>query len=637
MTANDTAALVVALSAQVSKFQKDMDQANAIASKSVKQIEDKFAQANISLGKLTAGTLLGNLLTDPLQVAIDKVKELGDEFTKTASLAKFLQISITRVQELQFGAALKGVDFATFRAESVQFLRNAEEAKRALDEVGTLSAKQINRIENDFARLFRANGISITDNTGKLLAFDELLLRAADLVKNAKTELDKIKIAEMLGLSRDWVRALQGGRDGLRSAAEEAHRVGAVVDTELIKSAKEFDTAWEQAIVRLKGAFKGLVADVKLLFADLFDSIQGGAPKGFVIADVPASSVAKLKAELERLKAEEPSETLLFKLFGFGDARTRSRIDAEIKTIEEELKFRLGQIPAPLFPPRGGAAAATGAEGATAGGGTAQTGGTVIPFRLRERETAFDTEVKQIEKRTKLLDAETKTIGENTFAKDKAKATTELMTAAEQAGLTVTANMSKQIEKVATAYAVAAQNAETAKNKFDGINESLRFFGNQTATILDGLLNKTTTWSAAMQQALRALQAELIKAGLTGEGSFAKALGTASTTGGVGGLAGLFSGLFRAGGGSVMGGQPYIVGEHGPELFMPGTAGMVIPNEAIGRGGGGSPSVNIVNNIDASGADPAAISRLSAGLIAINASIESRVVSGLAKHRALVG
>ena len=51
-----------------------------------------------------------------------------------------------------------------------------------------------------------------------------------------------------------------------------------------------------------------------------------------------------------------------------------------------------------------------------------------------------------------------------------------------------------------------------------------------------------------------------------------------------------------AGGGSVSAGVPVMVGENGPEVFMPSTAGAIIPN-----GGGAGPQVNIVNNIDARG------------------------------------
>lgn len=40
----------------------------------------------------------------------------------------------------------------------------------------------------------------------------------------------------------------------------------------------------------------------------------------------------------------------------------------------------------------------------------------------------------------------------------------------------------------------------------------------------------------------------------------------------------------RAGGGSVFGGQAYLVGEQGPELFVPGSGGSIIPNSRLGSG-----------------------------------------------------
>jgi hypothetical protein len=49
-------------------------------------------------------------------------------------------------------------------------------------------------------------------------------------------------------------------------------------------------------------------------------------------------------------------------------------------------------------------------------------------------------------------------------------------------------------------------------------------------------------------------------------------------------------------GGPAMANTPYIVGEKGPELFMPGRSGTVIPNNALGGG-----STNVVVNVDASG------------------------------------
>ena len=52
---------------------------------------------------------------------------------------------------------------------------------------------------------------------------------------------------------------------------------------------------------------------------------------------------------------------------------------------------------------------------------------------------------------------------------------------------------------------------------------------------------------------------------------------------------------FRANGGSVRAGQPYLVGERGPELFMPGRSGGIAPTGSFGGG------VNVVVNVDATG------------------------------------
>lgn len=53
-----------------------------------------------------------------------------------------------------------------------------------------------------------------------------------------------------------------------------------------------------------------------------------------------------------------------------------------------------------------------------------------------------------------------------------------------------------------------------------------------------------------------------------------------------------FKNLFRADGGPVAGGSAYIVGERGPELFVPGSSGMVVPNHALKSSGGGVTVIN---------------------------------------------
>ena len=72
------------------------------------------------------------------------------------------------------------------------------------------------------------------------------------------------------------------------------------------------------------------------------------------------------------------------------------------------------------------------------------------------------------------------------------------------------------------------------------------------------------------------------------------------------GLGSALGGLFRAEGGPVAGGQPYIVGERGPEWFVPNRSGTVLPN---GMAPGG-PVINQSITIDARGADAGVEARL---------------------------
>ena len=46
--------------------------------------------------------------------------------------------------------------------------------------------------------------------------------------------------------------------------------------------------------------------------------------------------------------------------------------------------------------------------------------------------------------------------------------------------------------------------------------------------------------------------------------------------------------------------KPYIVGEQGPELFVPGGSGSIVPNHRLGGMGGGT----VVQNITITSNDP---------------------------------
>jgi hypothetical protein len=90
--------------------------------------------------------------------------------------------------------------------------------------------------------------------------------------------------------------------------------------------------------------------------------------------------------------------------------------------------------------------------------------------------------------------------------------------------------------------------------------------------------------------------------GIGGAGSGTLALSSNPNVGaymGGGGIEGITMGTFggfKANGGPVSSGQTYMVGERGPELFVPGRSGTIVPNGAMG-----GDTTNVVVNVDAKG------------------------------------
>ena len=74
----------------------------------------------------------------------------------------------------------------------------------------------------------------------------------------------------------------------------------------------------------------------------------------------------------------------------------------------------------------------------------------------------------------------------------------------------------------------------------------------------------------------------------------------------------LFGGFF-ANGGNVKGGVPIVVGERGPEMFVPNSSGTIVPNNQLQTSGaamGGEVNVNFnINAVDAAGFDELLLSR----------------------------
>jgi phage-related minor tail protein len=142
----------------------------------------------------------------------------------------------------------------------------------------------------------------------------------------------------------------------------------------------------------------------------------------------------------------------------------------------------------------------------------------------------------------------------------------------------------------------------------DGVANTL---GQGIGSAFNALISGAQSWESSLQQiasgvlidiANQLVRIFVIEQAINAIKTFLTPFSPSTPLGAGGGTVGRF-GTFgpnygipqRAKGGSVMAGQPYLVGERGPELFMPGRSG------GIARTGSFGGAVSVVVNVDAGG------------------------------------
>ena len=560
----DTAALVVALSAQLTKFEKDMKQANAIADREVRRIEERFAKMVVRVpGIDELSTRLKALATGAgLAALTHQMIELTRQVNELGDTAERVGLTTDQVQEFRFAVAATGGDL--------------EKADTALDRFSKAMSEAAEGT-NDLAKFLRLNNVAITDARGNLLPMLTLLEKYANLVKNAKTPADQLRLSmDVFGRQAgpQMTEVLREGAEGLRKWAEEARKNGAVIDKELIEKAQKLNDEWS----KLKLTFAVTAQQVAVSTWDLLRRSLNS------VVDAMAEFINKY-IEMKNL-AEQPTamgapgeETSGFNVPGVGFVPNLSGGRPNI----------LINKPSP------------GAPLPTARPSNIPSGDQTTQM-LRGQDEAFKKLIETQQHRIELLKLEGDLIGESIETQTYFKTAIELENAALTQNIPLTAERNKKIEELATAAGKAAGETARLKDNFKGMNEAIQFFGNEAIDIMIGLTNRTMTAADAMKQLTNTLIKALLQASLLGQGPLAGIMGLGpSTAGGTGGLLGA---LFTKppgmqGGGPVAAGHPYWVGERGKELFVPGESGSIVPSHLTpGRSTSGS-TVEINNYVAA--------------------------------------
>ena len=124
---------------------------------------------------------------------------------------------------------------------------------------------------------------------------------------------------------------------------------------------------------------------------------------------------------------------------------------------------------------------------------------------------------------------------------------------------------------------------------FEKLNQSIR---NDIKEGIKGLIKGTSTLGDLLNNVADRFLDLALNQALFGSaaGEFKKGKG--------GGIFGAIAGMFANGGRPPVG-KPSIVGERGPELFVPRSSGTIVPNNKLGGGN----NTSVVVNVDASGSD----------------------------------
>lgn len=531
---------------------------------------DKLRGSLGSFGKLLNGTALA---VAALGAAFTKLAfsaaSAGDDFAKTATR---IGTTAQTLSQLTFAAEIGGAGMSTV-ATSLRIL-----------------SRRVNDANNGLmtsVRSFSQAGIAVRKHNGELKNAEELLLDAADAFKDMENPIERTALAmELFGRSGgDLVPILITGKEGIKDLMQEAEQLGLTFNEVEAKQAEDF----QDALLRLKSVFIGLGRTIgKVLipiFTVLFDFVR--------ISLLPLLGFLKTSIDLLGI-----AFTILFSpiraiIDFFQDLRNKIRgltnVGDKLRNFfiklfnedipsEEELENRKKKVQELLgviedFEPP---TSILGAD--IAGISPSMEAAAEKTKGASQALSEFGANAKQAEEGLRLGFKEA---FDEAFPKEGGT-----LDQAKKFGETVADNVITAIDDVGLAMASAV---------LDGEN-----FMDSLKSIFKGLARMIVQQVAIMIARLIALRIAMAAVGMgpAGMGGFGMGIG--------GGLGGIISG-FTKGIGSVAKGlkkispfadggrpplnQPSLVGERGPELFVPDSAGTIVPNEMLG----GMQSIGVVN------------------------------------------
>jgi TP901 family phage tail tape measure protein len=236
-------------------------------------------------------------------------------------------------------------------------------------------------------------------------------------------------------------------------------------------------------------------------------------------------------------------------------------------------------------------------------------GDKMLVARLQSQERELDIQYRYAQELAKEvnLDAQKAIIyeGQNALTANQLDLQRELDAIQTQSDQDRLTSLQKAIEKQYELNTAVQNQLQLA----DGVANTL---GQGLGSAFDALISGAQGWEDSLRQiasgvlvdiANQLIRIFVIEQAINAIKAFLTPFSAATPLGAGGGQVGKFGTLGpnfgipqRAKGGPVSSGQTYMVGERGPELFVPGRSGTIVANDKMGGG-----STNVIVNVDAKG------------------------------------
>jgi hypothetical protein len=538
----------------------------------------QFASRGVGFGKAFVAGLAGGIAAGGLAGIIGQIGDVARSVAEIGDEAKRTGVSAQAFQEWKFVAEQNriGIDQMT----------------DGLKELNLRADEFVQTGSGSAAEAFQRLGYGAQDLKAKLKDPSALLLEIIDrLGKFDKAA--QIRISDELfggSAGERFVELIGQGADGIRATIQEAHNLNAVLDDEVIASAAELDKRFNAVATTVGTALKSAIVSAAESLTDFINAFRGFQFERAAKLDERMAALGKDRLDVERqiidLKDKQRrGESVGDGIFGsslgestYGEAmadyqRRLEAIAAEEKMIGKIIDERNAAKPPastwtpPPTPPGGFGGATASRKSATA---------------------ATDRQAEAVKRLIAELEEELSLVG----ASDQAKRAAE---AARKAGAAATDEERQRVVALTEAIYQQQHALDEAKKADEARKQSLSSLFDMAGDALGSIADGSVKAEDAIKKLAIQLGIAAAQAALLGTGPLAGLFGS-------GGIGSLFDGgggssaipwaedIFRASGGPVKAGQPYIVGEKRPELFVPDVSGSILPSVPSSLATGGSAS-----------------------------------------------